>query len=68
MPDVSDTSARNRARALLALAVVVIAGSVWVVSATQRRTADRVFDETRAAQLMLTGDAGPGDRTARVSR
>ncbi len=55
MSDVSQTSARNRARLLLALAVVVIAASVWGVSALQRRTAERVFDETRSAQQMLTG-------------
>ncbi len=54
MPEVSNISARNRARLLLAAAVVVIAVSVWGVSALQRRTADRVFDETQSAQRMLT--------------
>ncbi|HYI37301.1 MAG TPA: diguanylate cyclase [Thermoleophilaceae bacterium] len=53
MSDVSHISARNRARLLLAAAVLVIAVSVWGVSAQQRSTADRVFDETRSAHQML---------------
>ncbi|HEX5908851.1 MAG TPA: diguanylate cyclase, partial [Thermoleophilaceae bacterium] len=53
MSDASHISARNRARLLLAAAVLVIAVSVWGVSAQQRSTADRVFDETRSAQQML---------------
>ncbi len=53
MSDVSHISARNRARLLLAAAVIVIAVSVWGVSAQQRGGADRVFDETRSAEQML---------------
>ncbi len=55
MFDASSIPARSRARLLLAAAVVVIAASVWGVSALQRRAADRVAEQTRAAQLMLTG-------------
>ena len=54
MTDVTNISARNRARLLLAAAVVLIAASVWGVTTLQRNTADQVFEETQAAERMLT--------------
>jgi diguanylate cyclase (GGDEF)-like protein len=50
----SVTSGIARTRATLAIAVVVIAAAVWAVSATQRSTAERVFEESAAADRMLT--------------
>ena len=50
----SVTSGIARTRATLAIAVVVIAAAVWGVSTTQRSTAERVFEESAAAQRMLT--------------
>jgi diguanylate cyclase (GGDEF)-like protein len=47
-------SGPNRTRLLFAAAVVVISAAVWLVSATQRNTAERVFEESRAANRMLT--------------
>ncbi|NLT07088.1 MAG: diguanylate cyclase [Solirubrobacterales bacterium] len=47
-------SGANRTRVLLAVAVAVVAAAVWTVSAHQRSTADRLFDESRAAAAMLT--------------
>lgn len=47
-------SGANRTRLVLAVAVGVVALAVWVVSETQRSTAERVFDESRAASRMLT--------------
>ena len=41
-------------RLLLAVAVVTIAAAVWGVSQTQRTTAERALDESRAGQQMLT--------------
>ena len=43
-----------RTRILLVVAVGVIAGAVWIASSSQRSAAERVFDETRAGQAMLT--------------
>ena len=43
--------ARNRV--LLLLSVVVVAGAVWLVSATQRSAAAHAFDESRAVEGML---------------
>ena len=48
------TSGIARTRATLAIAVVVIAAAVWAVSAAQRSTAERVFEESAAAERMLT--------------
>jgi diguanylate cyclase (GGDEF)-like protein len=50
----SATSGIARTRATLAIAVVVIAAAVWGVSHTQRSTAERVFEESAAAERMLT--------------
>ena len=50
----SGTSGIARTRATLAIAVVVIAAAVLAVSETQRATAERVFEESRAADQMLT--------------
>lgn len=50
----SGRSGIARTRATLAIAVVVVAAAVWAVSETQRSTAERVFDESRAADRMLT--------------
>ena len=47
------TSARLRLRLLLAAAVLVIAGSVWLVSEAQRNAADRAYSESAAGQRML---------------
>jgi len=47
-------SSTNRTRLLLAAAVFVISAAVWIVSETQRNTAERVFEESRAANRMLT--------------
>jgi diguanylate cyclase (GGDEF)-like protein len=45
-------SGANRTRLVLAVAVGVVAFAVWAVSETQRSTAERVFDESRAAARM----------------
>jgi len=45
-------SGANRTRLVLAVAVGVVALAVWAVSETQRSTAERVFDESRAAARM----------------
>ena len=47
-------SGANRTRLVLAVAVGVVAFAVWAVSETQRSTAERVFDESRAAGRMQT--------------
>jgi diguanylate cyclase (GGDEF)-like protein len=47
-------SGANRTRLVLAVAVGVIALAVWIVSETQRSTAERIFDESRAAHRMQT--------------
>jgi diguanylate cyclase (GGDEF)-like protein len=47
-------SGPNRTRLVLFTAVVVIAAAVWAVSETQRATAERIFNESRAADRMLT--------------
>jgi diguanylate cyclase (GGDEF)-like protein len=47
-------SGANRTRLVLAVAVGVVALAVWVVSETQRSTAERIFDESRAAARMQT--------------
>jgi diguanylate cyclase (GGDEF)-like protein len=44
----------NRTRLVLAAAVLVISVAVWIVSETQRNTAERVFEQSRAADAMLT--------------
>jgi diguanylate cyclase (GGDEF)-like protein len=44
----------NRTRLVISVAVVVISAAVWIVSETQRNTAERVFEESRAANRMLT--------------
>ena len=43
-----------RIRLLLLVAVAVITGAVWLASSSQRSAAERVFDESRAGQRMLT--------------
>ena len=47
-------SGANRTRLVLAVAVGVVAFAVLAVSETQRSTAERVFDESRAAARMQT--------------
>jgi diguanylate cyclase (GGDEF)-like protein len=47
-------SGPNRTRLVLFSAVVVIAAAVWAVSETQRATAERIFNESQAADRMLT--------------
>jgi diguanylate cyclase (GGDEF)-like protein len=47
-------SAINKARLLLAVGIFAVSAAVWIVSETQRHTAERVFDESRAASRMLT--------------
>jgi diguanylate cyclase (GGDEF)-like protein len=47
-------SGANRTRLVLAVAVGVVAFAVWAVSETQRSTAERAFDESRAAGRMQT--------------
>ena len=47
-------SGANRTRLVLAVAVGVVALAVWIVSETQRSTAERVFDESQAAARMQT--------------
>ena len=47
-------SGPNRTRLVLFSAVLVVATAVWVVSETQRATAERIFNESRAADRMLT--------------
>jgi diguanylate cyclase (GGDEF)-like protein len=55
MADVKERmSGANRTRLVLFAAVLVVAAAVWVVSETQRATAERVFDESQAADRMLT--------------
>ena len=53
MPSSRKTSAYWRLRLLLAVAVLTIAGSVWLVSQAQRNAADRAYDEGAAGQRML---------------
>jgi diguanylate cyclase (GGDEF)-like protein len=45
-------SGANRTRLVLAVAVGVVALAVWIVSETQRSTAERVFEESQAATRM----------------
>ncbi|MDP9133621.1 MAG: diguanylate cyclase [Actinomycetota bacterium] len=47
-------SGANRTRLVLFAAVLVVATAVWVVSETQRATAERIFNESQAADRMLT--------------
>jgi CHASE3 domain sensor protein len=54
LDELHPTSSRLRRRALLAVAVLTIAGAVWGVSQSQRSAADRAFGESRAGQQMLT--------------
>ncbi len=54
MVDSRRTSNRVRLRLLLAVAVATIAVAVWGVFQTQRSTAERAFDESRAGEQMLT--------------
>jgi diguanylate cyclase (GGDEF)-like protein len=63
-------SGANRTRLVLAVAVGVIALAVWVVSETQRSTAERVFDESHAAARMQTAmlDQETGLRGFALSR
>jgi len=63
-------SSPNRTRLLLAAAVVVISAAVWIVSETQRNTAERVFEESRAANRMLTAmlDQETGVRGFAISK
>jgi len=49
----SARSGLSRARVILALAVGVVAVAVWGVSETQRSTAERIFDGTRAGDRMM---------------
>lgn len=42
-----------RTRLILFFAVVFVASAVWVVSETQRATAERIFNESQAADRML---------------
>jgi len=53
MPSSRKTSAYWRLRLLLAVAVLTIAGSVWLVSQAQRSAADRAYGESAAGQRML---------------
>ena len=53
MPPSRRTSARLRLRLLLAVAVLAIAGSVWLVSEAQRNAVDRAYSESAAGQRML---------------
>ena len=46
-------SAISRNRALLLLSIAIVAGAVWLVSATQRSAAGHAFDESRAVEGML---------------
>ena len=50
----SGLSSMGRTRLVLGVAIVAVAAAVWGVSETQRSTAERVFNETRAADRMLT--------------
>jgi diguanylate cyclase (GGDEF)-like protein len=63
-------SAANRARLLLLAGVCVICAAVWVVSETQRNTAERVFEQSRASNRMLTAmlDQETGLRGFAISR
>lgn len=47
-------SSMGRTRVVLGVAILVVAAAVWGVSETQRSTAERIFNETRAADRMLT--------------
>jgi diguanylate cyclase (GGDEF)-like protein len=44
----------NKTRLLLAIGICAVCAAVWGVSETQRNTAERVFEESRAANRMLT--------------
>lgn len=55
MSPASWTSGANRTRLLLAVAVAIVAVAVLAVSETQRRTADRLFEESHAAHEMVAG-------------
>ncbi len=70
LPEFRRTSTRVRLRLLLAIAVLTIAGAVWVVSQTQRGAADRAFAQSRAAEQMLTAmlDQQTGLRGFALSR
>jgi len=63
-------SGPNRTRALLAIAVAVVAAAVWAVSTHQRSTSDRLFDESTAAAAMFTAmlDQETGLRGYVISR
>jgi diguanylate cyclase (GGDEF)-like protein len=63
-------SGSNRTRLLLAAAVAVAALAMWLVSETQRNTAERIFERSRAADRMLTAmlDQETGLRGFAVSR
>jgi diguanylate cyclase (GGDEF)-like protein len=63
-------SGPNRTRLMLALAVVVICGAVWEISQAQRNTAERVFEQSQAADQMLTAmlDQETGLRGYAISR
>jgi len=69
-PRRSTISGHNRTRFVLALAVGVICLAVWIVSETQRAAAERVFNESRAADRMLTAmlDQETGVRGFALSR
>jgi diguanylate cyclase (GGDEF)-like protein len=59
-----------RTRLVLVFAVAVIATALWVVSEVQRNTAERLFEESRAAGRMLTAmlDQETGLRGYGISR
>ena len=48
-------STRARTRLLLVVAVMVIAGTVWVAGSLKGRALDRGFEQNRAAEHMLEG-------------
>src|SRR5690349_6204133 len=50
----SGLSGIARTRIVLVIAILGVATAVWGVSETQRSTAERIFNETRAADQMLT--------------
>ena len=63
-------SGPTRTRLLLGAAVLVISAAVWIVSETQRNTAESVFEQGRAAGRLLTAmlDQETGLRGFAVSR
>ncbi len=50
----SGLSGIARTRVVLLVAILGVTAAVWGVSETQRSTAERIFNETRAADSMLT--------------